>query len=245
MRNSSLVYCLRTVQPRSSRPTWTGPIRVRPVRGGSTRYRSATATSWCCVTSFTLNRRGNANTHSKDLDLDSSDPFVFGPPGSGSGLVSQRCGSGSFYHQEKKVRKALISTVLWLLFDFLSSKNDVNLISKSNKQKNFFKLVFCWRLEGQWIAGSGSEIGSISRRHGSADLEPYQNDIDPLHCSKLKGNVTLIKKRQWDTTGGFQAVKIVRYFRRKTWNLVYCILPRSTAKWCQIFQAQWIINLVK
>ncbi len=30
------------------------------------------------------------------------DPYVFGPPGSGS---------GSFYHQEKKVRKTLIPTV--------------------------------------------------------------------------------------------------------------------------------------
>jgi hypothetical protein len=34
--------------------------------------------------------------------------------------------------------------------DFLSSKTDVNLPSKSNKQNNFFfKLDFCWRLEGQ------------------------------------------------------------------------------------------------
>jgi hypothetical protein len=52
------------------------------------------------------------------------------------------------YHQAKKVRKTLIPIVLGLLFDFLSLKNDVNVPSKSNKQ-NFFKLVFCWRLEGQ------------------------------------------------------------------------------------------------
>jgi hypothetical protein len=39
-----------------------------------------------------------------------ADPYVFGPPGSGS--VSQRYGSGSFHHQAKIVRKALISTVL-------------------------------------------------------------------------------------------------------------------------------------
>ncbi len=33
---------------------------------------------------------------------------------------------------------------------FLSLNNDVNVQSKSNKQKNSFKkLVFCWRLEGQ------------------------------------------------------------------------------------------------
>jgi hypothetical protein len=43
-------------------------------------------------------------------------------------------GSGSFYHQAKIVRKTLIPTGLWLLFEFLSLKNDVNVPSKSNKQ---------------------------------------------------------------------------------------------------------------
>ncbi len=42
----------------------------------------------------------------------STDPHVFGPPGSGS--ISQRygSGSGSFYHQAKIVRKTLIPTFL-------------------------------------------------------------------------------------------------------------------------------------
>jgi hypothetical protein len=42
------------------------------------------------------------------------DPFVFGPPGSASGSVSHKygSGSGSFHHQAKIVRKTLISTVL-------------------------------------------------------------------------------------------------------------------------------------
>ncbi len=80
----------------------------------------------------------------------SPDPSVFGSSGFVS--ISQRYGSGygSFYHQAKIVRKTLISTVLWLLYAFLSLKNDVNVPSKSNKQKFFLKLVFCWRLEGQW-----------------------------------------------------------------------------------------------
>jgi hypothetical protein len=49
-----------------------------------------------------------------DLNLDSSDPYVFGSPGSGSGPISQRYGSGSesYYHQAKIVRKTLIPTVL-------------------------------------------------------------------------------------------------------------------------------------
>ncbi len=52
-------------------------------------------------------------------------------------------GSGSFHHREKIVRKTLISIVLWLLFDdFLSSINDVNVPSKSIKQKTLKKGYF-------------------------------------------------------------------------------------------------------
>ncbi len=71
-------------------------------------------------------------------DPGSPDPHVFGPPGSGS--ISQRYGSGSFYQQAKIVRKKLIPIVLLLHFDFFSLKNDVNAPSKStgNKQKTFF-----------------------------------------------------------------------------------------------------------
>jgi hypothetical protein len=49
-------------------------------------------------------------------DPDQTDPHVFGPPGSGSGSISQRygsrSGSGPFYHQAKIVRKTLIPFVL-------------------------------------------------------------------------------------------------------------------------------------
>jgi hypothetical protein len=57
------------------------------------------------------------------------DPYVFGSPG--SGYVSMRYRSGSVYHQAKIVRKTFIPTVLSLLHDFLSLKNDVNLASIS------------------------------------------------------------------------------------------------------------------
>jgi hypothetical protein len=55
-----------------------------------------------------------------DPNPNSSDPYVLGPPGSGSGSISQRYGSasGSFYHHAKIVRKTLILTFLCLLFDF-------------------------------------------------------------------------------------------------------------------------------
>jgi hypothetical protein len=45
---------------------------------------------------------------------DPQDPYVFGPPGSGSRSISTRyeSGSGSFYNQAKIVRKTLIPNVL-------------------------------------------------------------------------------------------------------------------------------------
>jgi hypothetical protein len=50
------------------------------------------------------------NEHVKQAVLRIRDPYVFGPPGSGSGSSIQRYGSG--YHQAKTVRKTLIPTVL-------------------------------------------------------------------------------------------------------------------------------------
>ena len=95
---------------------------------------------------------------------------------------------------KQKMRKALISSVLWLLFDFLSLKNYVKVpLKNSNMQENFFLkisfLLASWRsvmkIEGSGSAsGSESESGSgsISQRHGSADPEPHQNVMDPEHC---------------------------------------------------------------
>jgi hypothetical protein len=56
------------------------------------------------------------------------DPYVFGPPGS--------------FLLSKKVRKTLNPTLLWLLYDFLSLKNDENVVSKSNKLKKLWKQHF-------------------------------------------------------------------------------------------------------
>ncbi len=58
---------------------------------------------------------------------------MFGPPGSASGSIIYLYGFGSFHQQVEKCGKTLISTVLWLLYDFLSLKNDVNVPSKRNK----------------------------------------------------------------------------------------------------------------
>jgi hypothetical protein len=88
----------------------------------------------------------------------------------------------SFYHQ---ARKTLILTILGLLLDFLSLKNDVNVHSKSNKQKTFLKQFFVcilrindensririrvrMQLSEAWIRGSGS--ASTPKCHGSGTL---------------------------------------------------------------------------
>jgi hypothetical protein len=45
------------------------------------------------------------------------------------------------------------------------------------------------------IAGSGSESGSISQRHGSAntDPDPHQNVMDPQHCSQWNCETSTVK----------------------------------------------------
>ncbi len=43
--------------------------------------------------------------YSSVADPDPYDPYVFEPPGSGSGSISHRYGSGSFYHQATVVKK--------------------------------------------------------------------------------------------------------------------------------------------
>jgi hypothetical protein len=100
-------------------------------------------------------------------------------------------GSGSFYHQAKKIRKTLIPTVLLILFDFLSLKNYVNVHSKSNKQKKkYFNLFFVGLLKVNdetenrriWIRIQDPDPNS--QRHGSADPDPHQNVMDPQHCHK-------------------------------------------------------------
>ncbi len=125
-----------------------------------------------------------------------------------TGCGEQCCGSGSesgstcfwaswiririLLSLRKIARKTLISTVLSLLFDYLPLKNDVKVPSKSNMQKNGFEkinfLLPSWRsmmkIEGSRSA-SGSESGSISQKHWSADPhpdpDPHQNVMDPQH----------------------------------------------------------------
>ncbi len=53
--------------------------------------------------------------------------------------------------KQNKWEKTLTSTVLWLLYDFLSLKNNVNVPSKSNVLKNYnLFLVGMWYLLSSW-----------------------------------------------------------------------------------------------
>ncbi len=70
-------------------------------------------------------------------------PTSFESPGSWSGSISQRhgsgssSGSGSFYHQAIIVKKKLDSYCFVTSFWLFIFENDVDLPSKINKQKNF------------------------------------------------------------------------------------------------------------
>jgi len=63
---------------------------------------------------------------------------VCGSPGSGP--ISQEIRVRILLSSSKNSKKNIdfLGTVLWLLYDFLSLKNDVNVPLKSNKQKNYF-----------------------------------------------------------------------------------------------------------
>ncbi len=134
-----------------------------------------------------------------------ADPDVFRPPG--SGFTSQRygfgSGSGSLYHQAKVVSKTLIPTVLWLLFNFLSMENDVNVPSKINKQKNLEKVAFCWHIEGQW------------RKYQDLDRDPLVRARGPRIRNRNK--MLWIRNTAWNAgtlSVAFQFWSFLRIFKR-------------------------------
>jgi hypothetical protein len=95
------------------------------------------------------------------------DPCVFGPPGSASGSVIFLYRSGSFHLWAQRWRKTLITTFLWLFYDFISLKNDINVPSKRNKNKNLANknkfLLASWRsLPKRAGSRAGSGVGSAS-----------------------------------------------------------------------------------
>ncbi len=112
----------------------------------------------------------------------------------------QISGSGSVHQETKKLRKPTISSVLWLLNDFLSSKTDVNAPTKSKKQKSFFffknYLFFVGILKA---TGEKNMIQIHIRirnrwyRSMETDPDPYQNVTDPEHYW-MQGFLEIINK---------------------------------------------------
>ncbi len=132
-----------------------------------------------------------------------------GSPGSGSGSISPRYGSGSFYLQAKLVRKTLIPTILWLLYDFLSLKSDVNVTLKSNNKKT---LKFFSHLDGHL-----RKAGSVSQRCGSRSVP-----VPICHGSATRA--------YWLSTS--PPYLVVRLSRRGNDVLIFFIYPCFPCRWC-------------
>jgi hypothetical protein len=78
-------------------------VKKHPISDPGSRIRIRNTAEYCIRNSV--------------ADPDTPDPHVFGPPGSGS--ISQRYGSGSFYHHAKIVRKTILDSYYFVtLFDF-------------------------------------------------------------------------------------------------------------------------------
>ncbi len=133
--------------------------------------------------------------------------------------------------------KYLISTVLWLLYDILFLRNDVNLPSKSryhNKQST-------WCLEGHWRKEPNEpnpEAVQIRIRDSlvrGADPDPYQNAADPEHCRDL--SLSLVTKSQvvLDTEITYLLDKIINY---QNYQLSFpCVVQGCT--WCWGWAPSW------
>ncbi len=119
---------------------------------------------------------------------------------SGSGSISFwdsriRISYSELLHQVKIVRKTLISTVLWLLYEFLSLKNKVNKCTlKSNTPKKLTKqtyfLLASWRSLMK-RAGLGAGFGSYVR-----GTEPWIRGIR----SKMSQIRNTVKQRKKEKT---------------------------------------------
>ncbi len=161
-------------------------IKEKPTNSSFEKMSELRVDTWNSFTSWNGSAVVPTSVLTRVADPDLLDPNVFGPPGPRSVSKRYRYRSGAFYHQARIVRKPWIPTVLRLLYYFIFLKNDVNVASKSNKQKNVWEKknsLPSWRSLPK-IAGSGS--GSVSQRYGSDDPDPYQNFTDSQRWFNLQ-----------------------------------------------------------
>ncbi len=114
---------------------------------------------------------------------------MFGPPRSGSVIIFIRILPST----NKNSKNTLISTILWLLFGFLfmkTVKTDVNVPSKSNKQKKLLKTFFVDILSA---TDEKSKIRirsririrkSVERIRGSGSVPKYHGSTTPKSPTK-------------------------------------------------------------
>ncbi len=76
-----------------------------------------------------------------------------------SGSVRQSYGSGSFYHQGKRVRKTLNSTDLWLFHDFVSPVTCLSTVTvgRNHHSRLHEARLYFFTNGADWIANSFSE----------------------------------------------------------------------------------------
>ncbi len=114
----------------------------------------------------------------------------FGPPGSGSGLISQRYGSGSgsfpflinVLSGRNNACQINFNTKIFAKNKNFQSEDDVPV--RKLKEKIYEKNIFFASLKSiKKVVGSGA--GSISQRYRSGDPDPdpypHQNVTDPQH----------------------------------------------------------------
>jgi ssDNA-binding Zn-finger/Zn-ribbon topoisomerase 1 len=144
---------------------------------------------------------------------------------SASGSVSHKhgSGSGSFLHQAKIVKKTLISTILWLIYDFSSLKNDVNV--PVFWIRIWIRIRIFLSIPGPY--GSAVRIlasGSVPKCHGSATLVPSRHTCIFYHCAHMPN---CIKKK------------------RGRWLLPHCILAylHTFAQWLSVITSAYILYI--
>ncbi len=99
----------------------------------------------------------------------------------------------------KLCKKNLISTVLRLLSDFLSLKNDANLPSKINKRKNIFKKIFLVGLLKITDEKSRFGVGSRSESQGRYKYAILCHRYETLllrTCSPWRYSTVLFAKKR-------------------------------------------------
>jgi hypothetical protein len=93
---------------------------------------------------------------------------------------------------KKGKKKTSIPTVLWLLTDFLSLKNDPKLASKGNTQKSWGNFFCCCRLQGHGFTALVQTTSSRVWDRGSSSFVVFNRKFDVFSNALLFIKLLLI-----------------------------------------------------